>query len=67
MKPARQEQERLMRSAYDMLKRSKSGGAITAQGNGPIDPTFALGWAKEALRRALDLPESTDQLTDEPR
>lgn len=58
MKPTREEQERLMRSALEMLERAKPGGKWRDIGDtGPVDPSFAAGWAKSSLRRALGLSD----------
>lgn len=59
MKRTRQEQEQDMRSALEMLNRAETGGATSSKGEGPVDPNFAIGWAKNALERALGL---SDQL-----
>ena len=32
--------------------------ALAIAEKGPVEPAFAIGWARECLRRALDLPES---------
>lgn len=61
MKRTRQEQEKDMRSALEMLERVQTGGATTAAGDGPVDPNFAVGWARASLRRALGL---SGQLTE---
>jgi hypothetical protein len=58
MKRTRKEQEAAMRSALDMLKRVGGvGDATTDEGDGPVNPYFAIGWAKASLQRALSLSD----------
>jgi hypothetical protein len=49
-----------VRTALDMLERAKYGCDLPGSGelapDGPVSQSFAIGWAKTALRRALDLP-----------
>lgn len=58
--PAKKDMERKVREALEILERSKSDGAMSAEGKGPVDTYFAVGFAKSTLRRALGL---TDQPT----
>lgn len=57
MKRTREEQEKDMRSALAILERAQFGGATTAEGDGPVNLSFAIGWAISSLRRALSLPD----------
>jgi hypothetical protein len=48
------------RTALDMLERAKYSCDLPGAGElaetGPVSQAFAIGWAKECLRRALELP-----------
>jgi len=49
------------RAALDMLDRAQYGCDLPGAGelypDGPVSQAFAIGWAKECLRRALELPD----------
>lgn len=61
MKRTRQEQEKDIRSALEMLKRAKYGCQLPGSGEladeGPVEYAFAIGWAKGCLERALGLSD----------
>ena len=63
----RKEQERDMRSALEMLARAQHGCDLPGSGdlapNGPVNPSYAIGWAIGALRRALELPDQSGERT----
>jgi hypothetical protein len=45
-----------VRTALDMLQRAQYRCEATGE-TGPVSESYAIGWAKAALRRALDLPD----------
>ena len=61
MKRTRKEQERDIRSALNMLERAQHGCEFPGSGElapvGPVNQAYAIGWATEALRRALGLSD----------